>query len=117
MQVPPFLALPKSEDDFQQMMLQLDLMMQASDIPIANRALRAILLVGTLVPGVPVLGGATREPRDGRYDGEDLIIRTCRWFDAKYGQAQAATLRLGKTVTLVASSAFLIRIPIVYGEI
>lgn len=95
--------------------------MQRRSIPIPSRAIEALFkTLGKMVPGTMLGAGViagTKEPRHGSYEGEDLIIRAMRWFDQRYGRAQALDFRLGKVVTAIRGAPWLIIIPLVRGSL
>jgi hypothetical protein len=105
----------KTEDEFQQLMAEVDRQLQAEMVPIPARPFRAesILAVQLGQPFVHLY--PRREPMEGMYSGDDLTIRVSRWFDERYGDRLKINFSPGRMVITVLGDPWLVRFPPVTG--
>jgi hypothetical protein len=108
----------RTEPEFLALMEAIDAEMSAEGVPIPARQVKALsALRDHLEIQGPIRGSRLPdEPRAGSYDGDDLIVRTFRWFAERYRGKLAIPLP-GETFVLIRGEPYLFTVPIVFGRV
>lgn len=105
----------ETEEQFEQVMEQLDEEARTEGISIQGRPLRAHKRLSELTKTELLLTVPNREPERGRYVGDDLVIRMKRWYDERYGNRLNIVSRRGEVAFLIRGDVWSFRIPVIYG--
>ncbi|WNM61072.1 hypothetical protein [Candidatus Nitrospira neomarina] len=108
--------LPNNEEDFQQLMEEVDSFLRRNNVPIPYRQLRGALEISRRfhlrLPSIR----DDKEPKEGSYVGADLKIRIKRWFDIRYGERLKKSLGPGRMVFSLRGDPWIFKFPKVYGQ-
>jgi len=77
---------PTNELEFESLMTEVDRRLRAASVPIVGRVITGIGEVSKILAAELELTASKREPVPDTYEGDDLVIRISRWFDARYGE-------------------------------
>jgi len=111
------ILLPTNQEEFRLIMEQIDTQLQAENIPIHVRALRAVGEYAKLFAlEIPMclcpLSGAP-----GIYTGADAAAHIHNWFNARYGNRQKIFMGPGTTVIILRGDPWEVRIPLTIGSV
>ncbi len=79
---------PPNALEFESLMTEVDRRLQAAGIPIVGHVITGVREVSKILAAELELTASRREPIPDVYEGDDLVIRISRWFDARYGERQ-----------------------------
>lgn len=106
--------LPSDEAQFQAYMERLDRHCVDRDMPVEARQLAAIAEV-CFDLGETHRVPRDREPAEGSYSGDDLLIRVIRWYDRTYGDALKIEAWLPPTLLYLRGELWQVRFPVITG--
>jgi hypothetical protein len=102
-------------DEFEQLMLDIDNAMRASNTPIVGRELAALGEVAKRLKQ-PLYGGPEKcEPVPGDYTGRSLTGHIYQWVQQRYGERLLINTTIGDSVTLIRGDPWLLGMPDVIG--
>jgi hypothetical protein len=114
----------KTEQEFEAMMREIDVILQEHQVPIHLREIKAlgeaarILDVDALKVDVDALKGGplTSGPIPGIYEGDSLSAHIFEWLRKRYDKRLRVDFSNGYSVLILRGDAWLFRYPLVYGQ-
>lgn len=106
---------PSTEAEFVALMEAVDARLQADGVAITGRELVGIRQICLMLAAGLNLTVPPREPREGVYEGDDLVIRALRWLRGRYGDRLAVDWTLGRVVVLLRGDVWVFALPRIYG--
>lgn len=111
------LRYPEDETEFSDLMETIDAELIERGVPIPQRQLAAVGLLGKYTPNNSYRMPKDREPTPGTYIGDDLVLHTLRWSENRYGEALKQYWGPGSTVIRLKGDFWEIRYPLVTGDV
>lgn len=110
-------GLPNNEEDFLQLMEEVDSFLRRDNVPIPYRQTRGALEIsrrfGLRLKSIR----DDKDPKEGSYVGDDLAIRIKRWFDNRYGERLKISFGPGRMVFSLRGDSWIFKFPKVYGQV
>lgn len=110
----------KNEEEFQNLMQEVDSEMITEEIPVSARQMVACSKVAKKLAITLPMGGfgfTPREPKEGVYSGYDLALRIKRWFSDLYGSKLKVDFDIGVIAVEVSGEIYKMRLPTVFGRV
>lgn len=106
-----------SKEEFEAMMEEVDLALQAEGVPIHARPIHAIGEVSKKLNISLLVAPLQSGPISNSYEGESLSAHILQWFDQRYGDRLKVDFSIGYSVIMVRGDAWLLKCPMMYGTI
>lgn len=106
---------PRAEDEFIGLMEAIDTRLQRAGVAIVGRELLGVRQICRMLAVELNLMHPRREPRDGMYEGDDLVIRARRSFQERYGDRLAIDWSLSRVAVLLRGDVWVLSLPRIYG--
>lgn len=108
----------QTKEEFDKLMLEIDDRMQKRGDPIHTRQLLAVGEVSEALGCMMLrLVGYEVTPTPGIYTGDSLSAHIRDWFDERYGDRLKVRWVIGYSAVLLKGDAWLLRFPLVYGQL
>jgi hypothetical protein len=107
----------ESEREFDSLMHEIDQKMQVDGVPIHLRELTAMSEVAKFLDVEFIISPLKSKPTPGVYSGADLPAHISVWIRNRYGDRLNFDFTNGYAVLLIRGDPWLLRFPLLYGEV
>lgn len=109
--------IPKTEQEFNMLMEEIDNLLKNRNIPIYNRPIHSPIEIAKKlkisVPLVPIMGEAV----PGIYHGDSLSAHIHNWYQRKYGDRLNVQMGIGTGIILIRNDPWRVIYPMIYGTV
>ncbi|MFC1524649.1 HEPN domain-containing protein [Thermodesulfobacteriota bacterium] len=107
----------KSKDDFETLMEEVDLALQAKGVPMPAREIPAIGEVAKKLNISLKVAPLSSGPIQNLYEGDSLSAHILQWFDHRYGERLKVDFSIGYSVIIIRGESWLLKCPLMYGSV
>jgi HEPN domain-containing protein len=109
--------LPTSQQEFEELMEEIDAELRRDEVPIHARSFHAIRAFAIKCQvDLPIPAASTCGIR-GIYAGESGAAHIIAWFDHRYGDRQNIFMGPGSTIVLLRGDPWEVRLPLIFGRV
>ncbi len=109
--------IPKTEQEFNMLMEEIDNLLKNRSIPIYNRPIHSPVEIAKKlkisIPLVPIMGEAI----PGIYDGDSLSAHIHNWYQRKYGDRLNVQMGIGTGIILIRNDPWRVTFPMIFGTV
>lgn len=104
--------------EFEEFMIEIDKILTEKDIPVKARSIQALVEAGSLleIENMKILP-IESEPIEGVYEGDSLLAHIVEWIQGRYGDRLNMDFALGYSLVLIRKTPWLIKYPVMIGNI
>ena len=110
-------TIPKTEQEFNMLMEEIENILKDRSIPIYNRPMHAALEVTKKlkisIPWLPIQEKAS----PGIYNTDNLAAHIHNWYDKKYGDRLKVQMEIGSGIILIRNDPWRVIYPIIFGTV
>ena len=108
---------PTTEAEFLVLMEEVDERLRKKGVRIPGRVVAGVGELSELLKVELQLTTSGREPIEGSYEGDNLVIRADQWFQARYGDRLLADFSPGRVAALLRGDVWEIKLPKIWGRV